>query len=127
MLEWGCDSVAEHLLGMQKVPDSIHGSPIAATLPYSCMHHQAQPCHLTLNVVLEQFLCAKLQDVIQLLFRHGARLGAKARAHHQMSQHHLPLGHLGDAFLDRRPRHKAVDHHLLILPNPVGSAEGLDG
>ena len=79
----------------------------------------------TLHVILEELLRAKLEDVIQLLLGHGARLGAQARSHHQVGEHHLALGHLRDALLHRGPRHKAVDHHLLVLPNAVGAAEGL--
>lgn len=79
----------------------------------------------TLHIILEELLCAKLEDVIQLLLGHGARLGAQARSHHQVGEHHLALGHLRDALLHRGPRHEAVDHHLLVLPNAVGAAEGL--
>lgn len=79
----------------------------------------------TLHIVLEELLCAKLEDVIQLLLGHGARLGAEAGPHHQVGEHHLALGHLRDALLHRGPGHKAVDHHLLVLPDAVGTAEGL--
>ena len=79
----------------------------------------------TLHVILEELLRAKLEDVIQLLLGHGTGLGAQARSHHQVGEHHLALGHLRDALLHRGPRHEAVDHHLLVLPNAVGAAEGL--
>ena len=46
------------------------------------------------KLVLEQLLRAELEDVVQLLFGHGARLGAQTRTHHQVGQHHLLLGNL---------------------------------
>lgn len=81
----------------------------------------------TLHVILEELLRAELEDVVQLLLGHGARLGAEAGPHHQVGEHHLALGHLCDALLHGGARHEAVDHHLLVLPDAVGSAEGLGG
>jgi len=42
-----------------------------------------------------------------------------------MSQHHLALRDLRDAFLDRVARHEAVDHHAIGLTDTVGTTEGL--
>lgn len=81
----------------------------------------------TFYLIFEEFLCAKLEDVVQFLLGHGASFGAQARPHHQVGQHHLPLGHLRDALLHAGAGHKAVDHHLVGLADAVGSAEGLVG
>lgn len=97
-------------------------APSRATLeppPRSCARGP------TLHVVLEELLCAELQDVVQLLLGHGARLGAQAGPHHQVGEHHLTLGHLRDPLLHGGPRDKAVNHHLLVLADAVGAAEGL--
>lgn len=50
--------------------------------------------HTISDFILEQLLSSKLEDVVELLLRHGARLGAKTRSHDQMGQHHLLLRHL---------------------------------
>lgn len=50
--------------------------------------------HTISNFILEQLFCSKLEDVIELLLRHGARFGAQTRSHDQMGQHHLLLCHL---------------------------------
>lgn len=44
---------------------------------------------------------------------------------HQVSQHHLLLGHLGNPLLHRVSRHKPVDHDSVCLTNPVSSAKCL--
>lgn len=49
---------------------------------------------LTFSLVLEELLGSKLQDVVQLLFGHGARLGSEAGSDYQVSQHHLLLSDL---------------------------------
>lgn len=82
---------------------------------------------LTFSFVLEKLLRPKLEDIIQLLLGHGAGLGSQTRPHHQMGQHHLPLGYLSDALLNTGSRHKAVDHHLVGLPDAMSSAERLQG
>lgn len=60
------------------------------------------PSTLTFSLILEQLFCSKLEDVIQLLLGHGARLGSEARPDHQVSQHHLLLGNLERAEQVRR-------------------------
>lgn len=78
-----------------------------------------------LHFILEQLLGSKLENVVQLLFGHGARFGAQTGPHHQVSQHHFPLRHLSDPLLHGAPSHKAIDHHLLVLANAMRSAESL--
>lgn len=50
-----------------------------------------------LHLVLEELLCAKLEDVVQFLFGHGAGFRAQAGSNHQVGQHHFPLCHLSDS------------------------------
>lgn len=80
---------------------------------------------LTFSFVLEKLLGAELEDVVQLLFGHGAGLGAQPWPHHQVGQHHLTFGYLGNPFLDRRTGHKPIDHHLICLTDPMGPTECL--
>lgn len=51
------------------------------------------------HFIFEKLFGAKLEDVIQFLFGHGASFGAQARPHHQVSQHHLSFRHLSDSLL----------------------------
>jgi hypothetical protein len=44
----------------------------------------------------------------------------------QVRQHHLLLGDLCHPLLDRVLGHEAVDHHLVLLADTVGSRESLD-
>lgn len=81
----------------------------------------------TFAFILEELLRPKLEDIIQLLLRHGAGLGSQAWPHHQVGQHHLPLGYLRDALLHAGARHKTVDHHLVGLPDAMSPAERLHG
>lgn len=80
---------------------------------------------LTFSLIFEEFFCAKLEDVVQFLFGHGASFGSQAWPHHQVGQHHLSLSHLRDALLHAGACHKAVDHHLVGLADPMGSTERL--
>lgn len=91
----------------------------------SCVENRQTHCSCRLHFILEKLLGSKLEDVIQLLFGHGACFRAQAGPHHQVSQHHFSLCYLGDSFLHRAPSHKAVDHHFLVLADAVGSAESL--
>lgn len=91
----------------------------------SCVKNVRTHCSCRLHFILEKLLSSELEDVVQLLFGHGARFGAQAGPHHQVSQHHFPLGYLSDPLLHRAPSHEAVDHHLLVLADAVGSAESL--
>lgn len=81
---------------------------------------------VTFSFILEELFCPKLEDVVQFLLGHGASLGSQARPDHQVGQHHLPFGHLGDALLHAGSRHKTVDHHLVGLPDTVSSTERLN-
>lgn len=95
----------------------------ARDLPRS--EHPQLPPDLTFHIILEELFRPKFKDVIQLLLGHGARLRAKPRTDNQVGEHHLPFGHLGDPLLHGGSRHEAVDHHLLVLPDAVSSAERL--
>jgi len=76
-------------------------------------------------LVLEELLGAELQNVVELLFGHHGSLVAEARPHDQVSQHHLALGHLRDALLNRVARHEAVDEDAVCLANAMCSTERL--
>ena len=118
-------------LGPPRPPTPHHGPPRPPASPPKpgtpCPTHPQPRWALTLVLVLEELLGAELEDVIKLLLGHGAGLGAQPRAHDQVGQHHLALGHLRDAFLHRSAGDKPVDHHLVGLADAVRPAEGLRG
>ena len=80
---------------------------------------------LFIFLILEQFLGAKLENVVELLLGHHGALVAEARPDHQVCQHHLALGHLSDALLHRVARHKTVDEHAVCLADTMRSTERL--
>ena len=46
-------------------------------------------------VILEEFLCSKFENIIELSLRHDSSFaGSQAGSNHKMSQHHLLLGNL---------------------------------
>jgi len=95
--------------------DNVAGAAVDPT-------HGSRRC---LHLAFEELLGAELEDVVQFLFGHGAGFGAEAGPHHQVGEHHLPLRHLGDPLLHRASCHEAVDHHLPVLADTVGSAKSL--
>lgn len=94
---------------------------VCVNLHLSCKDRK----NLTFSLIFEEFFCAKLEDVVQFLFGHGTSFGSQAWPHHQVGQHHLPLSHLRDALLHAGACHKAVDHHLVGLADPMGSTKCL--
>ena len=48
-------------------------------------------------VILEEFLCSKFKNIIELTLRHDSSFaGSQAGSNHKMSQHHLLLGNLSN-------------------------------
>ncbi len=78
-----------------------------------------------LALYLEEFLRAELEDIVKLLLGHGGAFVSKTGSHHEMSQHHLPFGDLGDSLLHGVPSHKAINHDFVVLTDTVSPAEGL--
>merc|ERR1711892_549148 len=76
--------------------------------------------------LLEKLFSTKLENIIDLLLRKISFAPHWSTLHNQMSQHHFLLGHLCDPLLHGVPGDESVYHDLILLPDPVGSAEGLD-
>lgn len=107
------------VLTCRRTDFSSHNSPPSLSLSSS----PKLPSTLTFSLILEQLFCSKLEDVIQLLLGHGARLGSEARPDHQVSQHHLLLGNLERAEQVRREGPATIstlwDSAFIYLSNPL--------
>ena len=83
---------------------------------------------LALFIILEQLLGAKLENLIDFLFRErvtGGGGGDVTLGDDELGQHQLLLALLRHALLHRRATHEAVDHHFVLLSDAVSATERL--
>ena len=68
-------------------------------------------------VILEEFLCSKFENIIELTLRHDSSFaGSQAGSNHKMSQHHLLLGNLSS----KDQSHQSLRGHIIHLQQKRG-------